>query len=135
MDSCPLAFCIWHTAVRPGRSPGWHGEQMEHPLQRGCKPRARLVPGSPPLPSTAHTSDTQGWGRTVTGGLPCFTLAFSSHTPVGAVNLPVLFLPCGPIHNDHAGIKGVKNNQRPRVASACHGSSAPSPRKGEVLFL
>lgn len=34
MDSCPLALCIWHTAVRPGRSPGWHEEQTEHPLQR-----------------------------------------------------------------------------------------------------
>lgn len=62
MDSCPLALCIWHTAVRPGRSPGWHGAQTEHPLQRRLQgeeeeaglshnrdSRSQLTLGCPPL--------------------------------------------------------------------------------------
>lgn len=66
MDSCPLALCIWHTAVRPGRSPGWHEEQMEHPLQRRLQtedetgPQQRpKVSGSPRPPSIVHVPDTQ----------------------------------------------------------------------------
>lgn len=66
MDSCPLAFRIWHTAVRPGRSPGRRKEQMEHPPQRRLQaedetgPQQRLwVPGSPRLPSAARVPDAQ----------------------------------------------------------------------------
>lgn len=134
MDSCPLAFCIWHTAVRPGRSPGRHEEQTEHPLQRRLQAEMGLV----------HSRESRFQVALDHPPLPVSQMLRGSRKPIGRLSYgyalrsqlwelwaSVCFFFFLMIHLQWpCGDPGSQNTSREQRSSACHGSSPPG-----VLFL